>query len=106
MKRLLLALVAFWGIFGANAQVPVSPLPYTVTDLGWFRPGAINNKGEIAGIVINSSGRSTYLYLWAKGKLRNLGNLAANAWVYGMNDLGQIVGTGLPPPRADEPLRS
>lgn len=84
------------------------PGPYTITDLGTLgRPHsmghAINSRGEVVGIVSDAdSGGMEYAltghaFLWANGKMRDLGTLrgCAHSSAVSINNKGQVVGVAV-----------
>jgi probable HAF family extracellular repeat protein len=61
---------------------------------------AVDNQGEVAGVsYLNASVNAvtgqptTYLFLWRRNKMRNLGNLGGSAGINQMNEKGQFVGS-------------
>ena len=73
-------------------MIDVGSLP----DADYCQPSAINNAGEITGIVYDYSPRpgdtspnEVRLFLWSKGKMLELGSFGE---AVGLNDQGQVVG--------------
>lgn len=65
---------------------------YTVTYLGNFLPQAINNQGDVVGMIATSK-NVTHAVLWQNGDLKDLGTLGGTyAYASDVNDNGQIVG--------------
>jgi probable HAF family extracellular repeat protein len=75
---------------------------YSITDLGTFggtisNAHAINNRGQVAGAADLSCNCVYHPFLWAGDALHDLSILGlsgSNATANGINDLGQVVGTG------------
>src|SRR5689334_19292400 len=85
MRSLVLA-----ALMGA-ASAQASALEYKAIDLGAFTAAGINNFGQIAGNAVD--GQIVLTGLNGVG-YRELGTFGApTAYVAGLNDLGQIVGT-------------
>jgi probable HAF family extracellular repeat protein len=75
-------------------------LNYSITDLGTFggtysAAYAINNRGQVVGGAYLACQCAVDPFLWAGGSLHDLGSLggATSNWAFGINDLGQVVGT-------------
>jgi probable HAF family extracellular repeat protein len=64
---------------------------YTITDLGAGYPLALNNRGEVTGFQLNATGGGV---LYSHGHI-----IALEGLPYGINDLGEVIGTfeGVPP---------
>lgn len=65
---------------------------YTVEELGDFYPAAINNRGEVVG-VMSTALQIPHAALWSNGSLIDLGALGqGSSTAEGINDNGEIVG--------------
>jgi hypothetical protein len=74
---------------------------YLLTELSFadadFRPGAINEQGQIAGVREAYGGANDGdIYIWQNGSFTHLGNPGGDASVRGMNDNGDVVGNFAP----------
>lgn len=57
-------------------------------------PGAINNRGEVAGFSNLAEDIATHAFLWQRGRMTDLGTLGGDTSVGNwINDAGQAVGT-------------
>ena len=78
-----------------------STIQYTVTDLGGFGAEAINDNGQVVGYCFTSG--SDHAFLYSNGIAQDMNTLipASSGWTledaYGINDSGQVVGTGVNP---------
>lgn len=85
-----------------NGSVQGPPPMYEIIDLGDLgyiggsRAQAINNDGQIVGVLIQSAGTlQGHAFLWTPGTLmQDLGTLpgGSQSYAYGINDAGQVVG--------------
>jgi len=82
----------FWSV--AGGMVPLGDFGG-----GESQPTGLNNQGQVVGLASTKRGDSQP-FLWENGTLRNLNDISASEsnWdlmaVEGVNDAGQIVGTG------------
>jgi probable HAF family extracellular repeat protein len=88
------------GVFVAIASLMTLPLAassYTIVDLGAGYANAINNSGQVVGAIAgytNTGDYYTHAFLYAAGQLTDLGTLGGpNSAAYGINNLGDVVGT-------------
>jgi len=87
------------GDFGPNASLWINGAVTDLGTLGGLSSGAfgINQGGQIVGGSDTASGSRAFL--WENGTMTDLGVLAADAgsWSYGVNNVGQAVGTSWAP---------
>jgi uncharacterized membrane protein len=87
-------------VFGVTAApLAAGPVRYRVTDLGEFRPSAINDRGHVAGAVATGAqdafGSRVYdAALYDRGVLRDLVPVPgdASSFAADINEAGQVVG--------------
>lgn len=82
-------------MLSASLAQPQAPPRYVITDLGALLPSnseatAINNLGQVVGITQTLLPNGGGAFLYNAGVMRYLSLLKA----YGINDRGQVVGTG------------
>lgn len=72
----------------------------TMTDLGSFRPAAINDAGQVAGSAPAANGQ-LHAAIWQNGAVTDLGALAGYPYstATGINATGQVVGGALAGPQ-------
>lgn len=95
------------GITSSSVQITVLPaISYTITDLGGLpgfpgeiMPHAVNNRGQVVGSA-NYATSYNRAFLWQNGRMTDLGTFTFGdgtqyqaAIAYGLNDLGQVVGS-------------
>jgi len=79
----------------------LSPLKYTLTDLGPMQISAapsgataLNGSGQVTGFFFDSSFGANRAFLWNNDTLSEFGTLGgAASFGYGINNAGQVVGT-------------
>jgi probable HAF family extracellular repeat protein len=95
-----------WAILLASAVTSRAAVEYSITDLGWGKiPLAINNHGQVAGLVYVRGVNHHAFRTDATGALIDLGTLGGvDSAAEDLNDAGQTAGWSLTPSGANRPL--
>ncbi len=80
----------------AMAPCTASAATYAITDLGSGAAYAINENGQVAGTRMIQGYTSNHAVIWNNGVFTDLGTLDGDcSLAYGINNLGQAVGTAM-----------
>jgi probable HAF family extracellular repeat protein len=95
-RVMMLVVHALWVAIVPTAYSAEMP-SYIITDLGDWRPNAINNRGQVAGTMSDPSTGYARAALHDGKQLRNLGTLGGTySEALDINDAGQVVGAASP----------
>jgi probable HAF family extracellular repeat protein len=94
-KRTRFAIPCFALIMGSALSARAEPL-FTMTFLpDWFNASAINNAGQMTGVMRVPGGSHAFLY--TNGDVRDLGTLGGTrSFGYGISDNGMVTGDATP----------